>query len=234
MLSIKKIFSEHSLKNVKPFITGAREPFFQMAKDYVKPESVILDIGSGEGNFAKYLGRKDVYMIDGNQATVELLKKEFENIYYGKLPELPFEDNKFDVIHTSHLVEHLTPQELYDLLKEIDRCLKNGGVLVISTPLLWTGFYRDMSHLKPYYPTVFINYLSSAGHNRTRPIISSKYKVVKTQYRYGYNHSHLKSYYFIRNNLLNIFCYIIQLGIYLTGFRKLEVTGYTIVLEKTE
>jgi SAM-dependent methyltransferase len=163
ILRIKKIFSEHSLKNVKPFITYKREPFFQMAKDHIKPESVILDIGSGEGDFAKYLGRKDVYMLDGNMTTIELLKKDFENIYYGKLPKLPFENSKFDIIHTSHLVEHLAPQELYDLLKEIDRCLKNCGILVISTPLLWNGFYADMSHLKPYYPSVFTNYLCSGG-----------------------------------------------------------------------
>ena len=237
MPNIKKILQEHSLRNIKPFITRAREPFFQMAKDYVEPGSVILDIGSGEGGFAKYLERDDVYMIDGNQATVELLKKSlktfsFENIQYGKLPELPFEGNKFDIIHTSHLVEHLAPHELYDLLKEIDRCLKPSGVLIVSAPLLWTGFYDDMSHLKPYYPSVFTNYLCSSGRNRTRMAISSSYKVLKTQYRYWYAHSHLKSHVFIRNKFLNMLCYIIRLGVYLIGFRKLEVTGYTTVLRK--
>ena len=33
------------------------------------------------------------------------------------------------------------------------------GVLVISATILWDGFFRDMSHIKPHYPSVFINYL---------------------------------------------------------------------------
>ena len=37
------------------------------------------------------------------------LKKEFQNITYGRLPKLPYENESFDLIHSSHLVEHLQP-----------------------------------------------------------------------------------------------------------------------------
>ena len=40
----------------------------------------------------------------------------------------------------------------------MDRCLKNNGYIIISTPLLWYGFYDDLSHVKPYNPEVLLKY----------------------------------------------------------------------------
>jgi SAM-dependent methyltransferase len=231
-MKIKRILKEHSLKNIKPYITHSREPFFNIAKDYIdNKENIILDIGSGGGGFAKHINRNDIYMLDGNPETVEYLKNEYKNVYYGTLPKLPFEDIKFDMIHISHVVEHLSPQELYNLLQEIDRCLKpSGGILIISTPLLWDGFYGDMSHIKPYYPSVFVNYLCGGSSNqRTRKVISNNYKILRQQYRFRYKHP---SGYYIYNNVVNLIHYIFQLIIYTMGFRKIEKTGYTLVLEK--
>ena len=82
------------------------------------------------------------------------------------------------------MVEHLTPEILYDTLKEIDRCCAPDGVIVISAPLLSDSFYDDLSHVKPYNPAVFIKYLCNGdGFNLTREMISDQYAMEKLEYR---------------------------------------------------
>lgn len=63
-----------------------------------------------------------------------------------KLP-LPFEDNVFDKILCDNLLEHLTFDECYNLLKDLNRILKKGGVLLIKVPFYNSpNNYNTLSH----------------------------------------------------------------------------------------
>ena len=74
---------------------------------------------------------------------------------------------------------------MHSLLLEVDRCLAPGGYFIVSTPLLWEGFYDDLSHVRPYPPRVFINYLCSAeAYPRTRAIVSKSFRPLELRYRY--------------------------------------------------
>lgn len=44
------------------------------------------------------------------------------------------ESNFFDGAFTEHTFEHLTPYDIFNLLKELNRCLKKGAVLRICVP----------------------------------------------------------------------------------------------------
>src|SRR5690606_23253477 len=131
------------------YITYKRAPFFQIAKDLIKDGDVVLDVGAGDGSFSEFCQNDEIYQFDGNMESFNNLKKKFRNTFLGHLPNLPFQNNFFNIIHCSHVIEHLQPQELYDTLIEFDRVLKDGGRIVISAPLLWSGFYDDLSHVKP-------------------------------------------------------------------------------------
>jgi SAM-dependent methyltransferase len=218
----------------KKYATHNREPFFELAKDYIKDDSRVLDIGAGNGAFAKYFNRNDFYLFDGNPQTVDGLKESFRNVKQGILPLLPYDDSFFDVIHCSHVVEHLDANTLYQSLAEMDRCLKRDGVIVISAPLMWDGFYNDLSHVRPYPPAIFNNYLCSGkNNNRTRQGISGNYHIVKTVYRFKE-----------KKLLNNIHFHSGKFGTYsLIGFLKLlnklrikfyDKTGYTIILQKAK
>lgn len=153
------------------------------------------------------------------------------------MPELPFESGFFNLIHASHIVEHLPPDELYEFLKEVDRCLTPGGVFVISAPLLWSEFYADLSHLKPYNPKVFVKYLCDAsGENLTRPKISSDFSVERLVYIYV-DKSRFDGYlsvYNIRLHLLNVVLRKVSKFKQILGFRNIERNGFTLVLKKRE
>lgn len=215
------------------YTTQNRKVFFEIAKKHIITDSKVLDIGAGDGSFADYCEHKSIYLYDGNEESVNTLKEKYNNVFLGNLPKLPFENEYFNVIHCSHVIEHLEPQVFYDSLKEMDRCLKPGGVLIISTPLLWDSFYDDLSHIKPYSPYVLIKYLTDTGNNNlTRTKISTKYENIELIYRY-YEKFYTEDLVSTKNNIASFFIKkFINLS-YRAGLRKYEKNGYTIVLKKT-
>lgn len=215
----------------KKYITQARELFFQIALDYISPKSKVLDIGAGDGAFAKFCKRDDFYLFDGNEKSVESLLTNFPNVAFGKLPDLPFEDQFFDMIHCSHVIEHLQPQELYDTLIEMDRTLKVGGHLVVSTPLLWDGFYNDLSHVKPYGPFVLEKYMTGTYlDNLTRKPVSVSYTVKRLEYRYL--DSQKEVWYNEKNDFFGRILMSLNYRLRKRGLKRLVKTGYTSVLQK--
>lgn len=100
----------------------------------------ILDIGSG--NYPYFLlntefRKKYGIDTDAGRATthedITLLSNDFhENI------NLPFEDNFFDVVTMLAVFEHIEANMLPELVREIQRVLRPGGVYVLTTPAFWT------------------------------------------------------------------------------------------------
>ncbi|MFC1843869.1 class I SAM-dependent methyltransferase [Thermodesulfobacteriota bacterium] len=216
----------------KQFITDRREPFFLLAKKYITPDSKVLDIGSGDDLFASTLSRDDIYMLDGNPESVNILKQKYQNCTLGELPNLPYPDNFFDLVHSSHIVEHLTPEILYKSLREMDRCLKSGGHLIISAPVLWQEFYDDLSHLKPYNPKVFLKYMSMGLNlSCTRPLVSDRYKLVEFAKRYSTKPFETKKINIYSEAITFVISFFRKI-IHVMGFRELEISGYTIILRK--
>ena len=125
-----------------------REPYFDIAAKYLPKDigAIVVDIGAGNGYFADYLHLKEkyknIYLLDGNKDTIQELrnKKYKKATYYVAPSRLPFKKDEVEFIHCSHFIEHLLPDELYIFLREINRIIKPGGILVISTPMLWGGF----------------------------------------------------------------------------------------------
>jgi 2-polyprenyl-3-methyl-5-hydroxy-6-metoxy-1,4-benzoquinol methylase len=216
------------------YATHDREPFFSIARRHCFPNARILDIGAGDGTFARSLKGCEVHLLDGNPETVERLQAEFEHVHLQQIPgRFPFDDGYFNTIHCSHLIEHLQQEELYECLIEIDRCLAIGGTIVISAPLMWSGFYDDLSHVRPYTQNVLINYLTRSSPNRTRQIISDVYTVLELRYRYHlalldyYNVSHVRRF---PQRLLYYICNLLRR----INFTRYERSGYTLVMRKGE
>lgn len=64
------------------------------------------------------------------------LERKWANnlMYHDCTKNLPFGDNEVDYIFTSHFVEHIKYYRVLDLLREMYRVLKKGGVTRISVP----------------------------------------------------------------------------------------------------
>lgn len=224
---------KESISRILKYASQRREPFYEIVKKYIKPDSIILDIGAGNGSFAEFIGRNDIFMIDGNLETVTRNQKRFPNYQYSRLPDLPFHNDKFDIIHCSHVIEHLTSNDFFLLLKNCDRCLETSGYLIFSSPLMWFHFWDDLSHVRPYSPRIFEKYLcEKSSPNSTREKISNKYSIIELQYRY-----HLTEIgadvINTRSSFVNQVYRIVMQFLTRVGFRRIEKTGYTIVLKKS-
>ena len=209
-----------------------RAPFFNIAKRYLADCENVLDIGSGDGNFEKFMDRDDIFALEGNEDSVTKLKKMNINAVYSKLPQIPFLDIFFDGIHASHVLEHLVPTDFYNTLLEINRVLKPGGILVISGPMLWKDFYSDLSHVKPYNPGIFVEYLCKTSCNTATRMHIGGYIVQDLIYRYHFEELEPIVFESVQFYLFNF----LSIGIYKLlnklGIKRIHKSGYTIVLKK--
>lgn len=95
----------------------------------------VLDIGCATGLFLSHMKG-----LGWDTYGVEICKDAAEygnsvrgvNIHNGLLETAGYEDNSFDIIHLSHVIEHVN--EPFEFLNNIYKLLKSGGVLYCTTP----------------------------------------------------------------------------------------------------
>ncbi len=132
---------------------------------YLGPEDNILDIGCGAGTLDFYLANKghNVVGIDISdkaiQSCVQTAKNlGLKNVQFNQA-NFPKEtiNRKFYFIICSEVIEHLEDDQL--ALKQISKLLKEGGILVITTPSIhaplhkWgltKEFDKKVGHLRRY------------------------------------------------------------------------------------
>lgn len=187
--------------------------------NYFKNCKKILDIGCGSGEFL-LLDPKKIIGVDQNKKSITLCKEKKLQALVGDVTKLPFPDDLFDGVHCAHVIEHLFPKEAYSMLKEAGRVLKKRGIFLLSTPILWDGFYNDFTHLKPYNPTSIRRYLSQNGEQKTMDDFSYSFREIGFYWRYQSLPLGGKIGYLTAN-------YIYQFGA--SSFKK---DGYTIIFQK--
>jgi 2-polyprenyl-3-methyl-5-hydroxy-6-metoxy-1,4-benzoquinol methylase len=105
----------------------------------------FLDIGCATGRLLDHVKRKG-WRAKG----VEICRESAEyarstyglDIFIGTLQEADFPDGSFDVVHLSHVIEHVPDPK--KLLAEISRIMKPDGHLLLTTPNV-SGFQARVS-----------------------------------------------------------------------------------------
>lgn len=106
----------------------------QKVDDLVKSDSRVLDVGCGNSHILRSLRKKncDRYGIDFSDVWFEELTRLGISCQKAKLPHIPFQDEYFDYVICSEVLEHIDEYEktIYNMW----RVLKKGGTLIISVP----------------------------------------------------------------------------------------------------
>lgn len=129
-------------------------PWYGRALELLTPNTKILDLGCGLGEFARLARNQkncDVICVDGEPKYVDHVKKLGFPAYRVNLEKemLPFKDGFLDGVVALEVLEHIKNTD--GILREVNRVLKPKGYLVLSTPNpAWIG--HRMSCLFGYPP----------------------------------------------------------------------------------
>jgi SAM-dependent methyltransferase len=96
----------------------------------------ILELGSGSGIVAAVLARYgDVTGVDQSSVGVEIARRSVKGKFVvGTLPEIPVEEESFDLCVMTQVIEHLSPGAQVQVLRNAWRKVKPGGALLVTTP----------------------------------------------------------------------------------------------------
>lgn len=126
----------------------------------------MLDIGAGSGtitaSFAKYMPDGHVTATDISE---DILRKAAEysesagvtNISFqtANVYELPFDDNSFDIAHTSQVLVHL--EYPVRALKEMFRVVRPGGIVAVrESDLRMWSMWPEIPALDMFHKTVML------------------------------------------------------------------------------
>jgi SAM-dependent methyltransferase len=114
-------------------------------------DSLILDMGCGNGESTKYLqdaGFGGCFGVDPSERLVSLSRAR--NLIVGKGQSLPFKQGSFDCVLVIGVLHHLSRFDLPIVIREIKRCLSKRGILAICEPC--PGLWRTITHVLLFSP----------------------------------------------------------------------------------
>ncbi|MDD5005700.1 MAG: class I SAM-dependent methyltransferase [Candidatus Omnitrophica bacterium] len=107
------------------------------SKELMRPDSKVLDIGCGDGFYAKYFyasAASTIDCLDIDQTAIKHAKKynSHPKIRYFNLDAIKqsFPSSDYDVVCLDGSLAHFSSEELKILLEKIKKCLATNGVLV--------------------------------------------------------------------------------------------------------
>ena len=101
-----------------------------MGRMRVEKTKRALDIGCGEINRSEQFPEHTLIRVD--------LREECKPDYRCDVKSLPFGNEEYDLVFTSHVLEHIKREECESVLAEWIRVLKPGGEFVIIVPnVIW-------------------------------------------------------------------------------------------------
>lgn len=134
----------------------------EFLEQYCRKDSVMLDIGTGNGKFEVALqknGYTNMVGMDPSGESVDRLHKNGIEAYTGSIYSevLPEEENKYDCIFLFEVAEHLLCPGKG--IQNVRKLLKEAGYFIVSVPD-YSQIAEDTSDIPNYFNLEHINYFS--------------------------------------------------------------------------
>lgn len=151
-----------SQKQVETAQQLVRDEEWSSIAEHIHQNTSFLDVGCGAG-YAMFKAKNErncrVEGIDPNpgaHGVGRFLKElvDVPEIKQGFAEKLPYDDGLFDIVYSSHVLEHVNDEQ--KSLKEMKRVLKNDGILIIGMPtasMAWINLFSTIvftTHVKIY------------------------------------------------------------------------------------
>lgn len=146
--------SREEIKNrLRVYLASAQEAFQAAAP------APALDLGCGRGEWLEVLAKAGIPArgYDWNRELVNGCGELGLNAAEGAIPQVlrTLPDESCSIISAFHLVEHISFQDLLELIDQTVRLLKTGGIAIFETPdpknllVSSNNFYLDPTHHHP-------------------------------------------------------------------------------------
>lgn len=126
----KKLTLKYSLKRRGDEVIEA------IKKYYPSNINAILDIGTADGLMLSRVKKEfppaKCIGLEYNKELINTCEDKNIEIIQGDAQNMPFENNSFDIVYATALIEHLN--EPIKMLQETYRILKPNGIIIITTP----------------------------------------------------------------------------------------------------
>ncbi len=132
--------------------------------------SLIWEVGAGHGNMAIPLSKSGIVTIPIEpiySGALSLARNGF-HVYAQTLDQLKLPDDCLEAVGLFDVIEHLSHPE--DILEEVHRVLKPGGLLLISVPAyqwLFSNFDLEIGHFRRYSRKTLQKLLLKSGFQQT-------------------------------------------------------------------
>ncbi len=127
-----------SISRVTALAVGGESRFRQFALEGldIRPETTVLDLCCGSGQTTELLVGRSL-QVTGLDASPLSIRRAQQNVpdatfVEGWAEAMPFADKQFDVVHTSAALHEMKPVQLRQILQEVYRVLRPGGVFTFS------------------------------------------------------------------------------------------------------
>jgi demethylmenaquinone methyltransferase/2-methoxy-6-polyprenyl-1,4-benzoquinol methylase len=130
---------------------GGEPRFRQLALQglTIQSDTHVLDLCCGSGQTTQFLVKysQNVTGLDASPLSLQRARQNVpEAAYVEAFAEtIPFTEAQFDVVHTSAALHEMQPAQLREIIQEVYRVLKPGGVFTIvdfhppTNPIFWPG-----------------------------------------------------------------------------------------------
>jgi len=167
----------------EPYYRYKRKMFLKLFDTICVKDKRILEVGSGPGGNLDFLTNKgcaEIVGVDVSEKMVHLSKSilKNKNIQIQKIDgfSLPFDNNYFDIVFTSTVLQHNTDEtQLKQLIKSICRVSKSEVIIFERIEKHITGHETNMGRPVKYYSDLFMENAFALIKTEFLPIQASYY-----------------------------------------------------------
>jgi len=137
-----------------------------LARTPLPTEPRILDAGCGTGgHLRRYAQLGPASGVDPSPEAVGFCRERgLDSVQQAGLEALPFDDNSFDLIAATDVLEHIAPEQ--QALLEMRRVAAPGAALLLTVPAymwLWTKEDENLHHQRRYTRRRLVDAVRRAG-----------------------------------------------------------------------
>ena len=166
---------------------GSREQIINILSNYdglidyilnIDSNPSLLDIGSGRGEWIQKCNAKGFKSIgiELDPKMVSDCKKINLNVKEGDALSLldEFDEDSFSIVSAFHVIEHMSYENINELLIKSKRILKPKGLLILETPSIDNlivsskSFYIDPTHINPIHPDLLAFIIKRTGFTKLK------------------------------------------------------------------